>query len=444
MKFTLTTTCSERGEYWSVSEHETGDSVYSRQIILYPDVAKQTMRGFGGAFTEAAGYALSLLPQEKQKEVIDWYFSKDGLKYSLCRSHMNSCDFSLGNWACVEDPEDKAMESFSMKSDERYLLPMIKAAVECSEKKINLLLSPWSPPAFMKTNGEMNHGGKLKEEFAGMWADCIVRYIKEYRALGFDVRLVSVQNEPEAVQTWDSCIYTAEEEAIFARDHLAPAMKKAGLSDVGIMIWDHNKDRLWDRAMTSLSVDGAAKDIACVGFHWYGGDHFEAVRMVAENYPDKEIYFTEGCVEYSRFADTGSVRKAEMYAHEMIGNAVAGTCGFIDWNMLLDANGGPNHVGNFCEAPIMLTADGGVERKLTYFYIGHFSRFVEEGARLIRHSSFSAEAEAAAFINPSGERVTVVLNRSGEDMPVSLGEGAECCNFVLPAHSVATCCYFAQ
>ena len=166
---------------------------------------------------------------------------------------MGSCDFSLGNYACTDDPDDTELARFDLDRDTEYIIPMIRAADEAAGVKTRLLLSPWSPPAFMKSNGEMNHGGKLKPEYRAMWADCMARYAAEYRKAGLDVRWISVQNEPNAIQTWDSCVYSAEEEAEFAADYLRPALDRAGLSEVGILIWDHNKDLMLDRLERSCS-----------------------------------------------------------------------------------------------------------------------------------------------------------------------------------------------
>ena len=189
-----------------------------RVVNVYPECMYQEIKGFGGAFTEASGYNLTRLPETVQEEIIKAYFGDDGLRYNLCRTHINSCDFALGNYAYVEDAADTDFQSFDIERDRKYIIPMIKRAMLASGEEITLLASPWSPPAFMKTNGEMNHGGKLKQEYYLAWAKYLARYVKEYAKAGIKISMLTVQNEPMAVQTWDSCIYEVEDEKVFVRD----------------------------------------------------------------------------------------------------------------------------------------------------------------------------------------------------------------------------------
>lgn len=404
-------------------------------VTIYPDKKYQTVLGFGGAFTEAGGYALSKLSAEKRREAIAQYFSDSGLRYSFCRTHVNSCDFALDNYCYVEE-NDISLHTFSIKRDEEYLLPFISDAAEISTNGFRLLASPWSPPPFMKTNGQMNGGGKLKKEYRELWAEYLAKYILAYREKGIDITVLSVQNEPKAVQKWDSCVYTAEEELDFAVNYLHPALKRHGLG-TKILLWDHNKERVYERAKVYFAEPNDA--LWGVGFHWYSGDHFEAVQMTYEDYPDKCLIFTEGCVEYSRFEKDAIAVQAEMYAHDMIGNFNAGTSAFIDWNMFLDENGGPNHVNNFCAAPVMCDTQGGNFRvNPSYYAIGHFSKYVRPGAKRIGFTKYTDKLEAAVFENPNGERVVILLNRTGGILPFTLKSGTAICPSELPAHSMAT------
>ncbi|MCX7709506.1 MAG: glucosylceramidase [Clostridia bacterium] len=390
-------------------------------INVYPEVEYQKFSGFGGAFTEASAYTLSRMSDAVYSQVIDEYFGEDGLNYSYCRTHIDSCDFSLGNYSAVDDAHDIELKTFSLERDEKYIIPMIKKAQQTSKNKLNLVLSPWSPPAFMKTNGQKNEGGKLKPEYRNMWARYISKYIQEYRKKGFDIVAVSVQNEPKAVQKWDSCIYTAAEEGEFVSEYLAPQLKADGLGDIDIIIWDHNKERVYERTRDTLSVGNCKDVVSGIGFHWYSGDHFEALEIVRKMYPDKQLIFTEGCVEYSRFNATNQLKNAQMYAHDIIGNLNAGTNAFIDWNMVLDEKGGPNHVGNFCDAPIMCdTQKDEYEKKLSYTYIGHFSKYILPGAVRVGHSKYTDKLEVTVFRNPNGSFSTVVLNRTNEAVAYTL------------------------
>lgn len=391
-------------------------------INVYPEIEKQKIEGFGGAFTEASAHNYSKLSEEKKNQFIDAYFSQEGLGYNMARVHMNSCDFALGNYTYVEEGDD-ALETFDISHDFEQIIPMIKAAQKKSPQTIKWMVSPWSPPAFMKTTGEMNNGGKLKKEYYEAWARYFVKFIKAYEEAGVPISYVTVQNEPMAVQTWDSCIYTGEEEGCFAGTYLGPILKEAGLGHVKLFVWDHNKEELLDRAQEVMAQKDADTYVNGFAIHWYTGDHFEAIELTKTMYPEQEIIFTEGCVEYSRFADSGEVDKAEMYAHDMMGNLKAGINGFIDWNLLLDEKGGPNHVGNFCAAPIMCTGDEReIEKRLPYYYIGHLSKYIKRGAKVIGTTQYTHKLEVLGCINPDGERVVVVLNRSNETIDISLRE----------------------
>lgn len=425
----------------STLEFKENKRAEMKLVKMYPEIKKQEILGFGGAFTEAAAETAAYMEEADRKRFFELYFGENGIGYSFCRTHIQSCDFALGNYAYIEDKEDKELKTFSIARDRKYLIPMIKEALSLNPKII-LLASPWSPPAFMKSNGEMNHGGVLKKEYYQMWADMVARYLEEYRNEGINISYLTIQNEPKAVQTWDSCIYTAEEEGIFAARYLRPALDERGFGNVKILAWDHNKDCIIERTAGTLGVEGAADAISGIAFHWYTGDHFEALREVRTRYPDKELIFTEGCVEYSRFRDAGQVKYAEMYLHDMLGNINCGMSAYTDWNLLLNEEGGPNHVGNFCDAPVMYNRqDGTLNVKLSYYYIGHLSRFVKPGARNVLVSRCTDRLDTAGFVNPDGGRVLVMMNPMDEESLVSVCEGDMVCPVKLEPHTAVTLCW---
>ena len=426
--------------YWQETAIEAAECTDCMNLVqLFPQIREQTMEGFGGAFTESSAVNYHRLGKEQKKELIEAYFGDKGLRYHLGRVSINSCDFALGNYTYVEE-DDATLHSFSIAHDRQQIIPMIQAAMERTGGKMHFLASPWSPPAYMKTNGEMNHGGKLKEEVRELWAQYFVKFIREYREAGVPITAVTVQNEPAAVQTWNSCTYSAEEEGLFVAKHLGPALERAGMKDVDIYVWDHNKELLYQRFRDAVSVPGADRYIAGAAMHWYTGDHFDAIEILRKQYPGSKLMFSEGCVEYSRFADRGEVRKEEMYAHDMIGNFRAGVSTFLDWNLLLDEQGGPNHVGNFCAAPVMLEPEeqDGYVKKLMYYYIGQFSRYIPAESVRIATTQYTDGLEVCAFLTPSAERVLVVLNKSEENRPVVIREEEEGFHDEIAAHSIVT------
>ena len=308
---------------------------------------------------------------------------------------------------------------------------MIKEAMQYND--IEMFASPWSPPAYMKTNGEMNHGGKLKEEYFDLWAEYYVKFVKAYEEAGVKITSISVQNEPKAKQRWDSCIYTAEEERDFVKNYLGKKMKDIG---VKVLFWDHNKERVVERAVTMM--DGAADLVDGLAFHWYSGDYFEELEMFHKLYPHLDLVFSEGCYEYSLGSlDTSKI--GEKYAHDMIGNFNNYCNSFCDWNLLLNEKGGPNHVGNYCDAPIMAdTQKDEVEIHDSYYYIGHFSKYVQKGAKRIGSSKFNQNLETVAFKNPDGSVVSVVLNRTDDDVKFTFRINGSQVDCMAEAHSIAT------
>jgi glucosylceramidase len=398
----------------------------------------QRIEGFGGAFTEAAAVTWQALPAAAREQLLLDYFDPErGHGYTLCRVHMNSCDFALGNYAHVERAADLALESFSIERDRQALLPFIQAAQRVAGRPLKLLVSPWSPPAWMKTNGDMNHGGRLRPECRAAWAQCFVRFIRAYEAEGVPVWAVSVQNEPLAAQRWDSCLYTAEEERDFVRDHLGPALLAAGLGHVKIVIWDHNRDLMVERASVVYRDPEAARYVWGTGFHWYGADHFDHVQLVHDAWPDKQLLFTEGCQEGG--PHTGAWQLGERYAHSIINDLNRWTVGWIDWNLLLDERGGPNHVGNFCSAPILVDrASGTAMHQSSYWVLGHFSRFVRPGAARVLCAASTSHVEATAFVNPDGGVAVVASHRRDHPAALDLRIDGACWTVECPPNSIST------
>lgn len=406
-------------------------------VNLYPQVRYQTWEGFGGAVTDSAGYVFSLLNQQQKEKMLEQYFGREQMKYRFVRIPIDSCDFSLEHYEADGDEEDQDFSNFSFERVERYILPLLDAAESWCGEKLDIMLSPWSPPSYMKTNGERDHGGKLKPEYRKRWAEYICRYIEEYRKRGYHVTKLTLQNEPKAVQTWDSCIYTAQEEKEFLKEYVWPALQEHGLDGIEIYIWDHNKERAFEWAETILDEE-TDKMVAGIAFHWYSGDHFENLRMIRERFPEKKLLMSEGCIEYSKYAPDDFLKNAQKYAHDLIGNMNEGMGVFLDWNLVLNELGGPNHVKNYCDAPFLYDTE---KKELTetciLTYLWHFSHFIEPGAVRIGVSRYTEKLEAAAF--QKDDRISfVLLNRSGEDIPAYIRLGERCAAVRVSARSIGS------
>lgn len=410
------------------------------QLIVNRARRFQMLEGFGAAFTEAAAVTWKALPKEQADALLrDCFDADSGHGYRLCRVHMNSCDFALGNYAHADVAGDVLLAHFNIDRDRQALLPFIKAAQNVAREPIQLLVSPWSPPAWMKSNGQMNQGGMLLPQYAAAWAKCYVRFVQAYEAEGVPIWGISVQNEPLASQQWDSCIYTAEAERDFVRDHLGPALAKAGMGHIKLVIWDHNRDMMVERASVVYSDPEASKYVWGCGFHWYVEDHFDHVQLVHDAWPDKALLFTEGCQEGG--PHHGSWDTGERYARSIINDLNRWTCGWIDWNLLLDETGGPNHVGNLCSAPILADRSSGtLLHQSSYYYLGHFSRFIKPGARRVLCAASKEKLECTAFTNPDGSTAVVVMNRSLTAIPFELRIDGLHCMTDLPARAIATYC----
>ena len=408
-------------------------------LVCRPETRYQSIDGFGGALTESTAYVLTQLPASTRAAILKAYFDPEsGIGYTLCRTHINSCDFSLTSWSLDETADDVELKHFDLTPMRKWLLPVLHEAYAASGSQLHFLVSPWSPPAWMKTNGEMSHGGELKPEDRDAWAAFIAKFITVMdRDEHLPIQYLTVQNEPAASQTWESCLYTAEQERDFVRDHLGPTLAKAGLSDVHLLIWDHNRDLLWERASTVLKDPAAAKFIWGTGVHWYAAGHFDQEDQVHAAFPDKALLFTEGCWEGG--AKPGQWDRGERYAHNVIGDLTHWCTGWIDWNLVLDLKGGPNHVANLCDAPILADpATGNVVYQTSFYYLGQFAKFVHPGAVRIELASHLKDLETNAFQNTDKSVVIVLSNATDHAANASLSLGAERLQLSVPSHTNQT------
>ena len=445
-------------------------------INLYPEIGYQTIEGFGGAMTETAASLFMGLPEEERKAALSAYFGPEGSHAHFIRTSIDSCDYSLEEYQAVADPvADPDFATFTLDRDRKYILPMIKEAMAMSSEPLEVLLSPWSPPYQWKTpparpkndtsvyggffgmkepdydTPQRNNGGSLKPEFYGAWARYLAMYVRGYLDEGIPVTMMTMQNESIAATSWDSCVWTAAEQKLFLKDHLYPAFEEAGLADkVGIFIWDHNKERVFEWAREMID-ETTAPMIAGIAFHWYSGDHFEAVALTAEKFPGKTLMLSECCglhkpgtagfdlpfLPRTKTPETAETEDAVQYAHDIIGNLNAGMQRWIDWNFCVDTGGGPRHVPGGFTAPMIV--DGAKWRvNLSYDYICHFSRFILPGAKRIAFSRCDDVTEMTAARNPDGSVVLVTLNRTAKDAFYAVRIEGSVIRFDAPAGTIGT------
>jgi glucosylceramidase len=419
------------------------------EISIFVNSSKQfqTFLGIGGSFTDASAEVFAKLDSAKQEEFLEAYYDTEkGIGYSLARTTIHSSDFGSESHTYIEEG-DKSLDTFSIEKDKQFRIPLIKRATQAAGGELLLYASPWSAPAFMKSNNNMLRGGKLLPEYYDSWANYYTKFIEAYESEGMPMWGISIQNEPMATQRWESMIYTAQEERDFLKNHLGPAMEKAGYGDKNIVVWDHNRDLLTDRANVILDDPDAYKYVWGVGYHWYetwtGGDSMhDNLAAVKESYPDIQLLFTEGTVEGFREDRYQYWPNAERYARSMIKDFNIGTVGWTDWNLLLDHTGGPNHVSNFCFAPIHAdTRTGELIYTPTYYYIGHFSKFIRPDAKRVSTSSSRSVLLATSFINTDNQIATVVMNETDEAIDYHFLADMQQVTLTIPARSMQTLVY---
>ncbi len=415
-------------------------------VFVNPKKTFQEFLGIGGAITDASSEVFATLNKDQQEEFLQAYFGKNGINYTIIRTSIHSSDFGLGSHTYVEEG-DAALKTFSIEKDKEKRIPFIKRAIELIEDDLVFYASPWSPPAFMKTNKNMLRGGKLLPEFRQAWANYYAKFIKAYEDEGIPVWGLTIQNEPMAVQRWESCIYTAEEERDFLKNYLGPTLEKEGLGDKKIVVWDHNRDLISERANTIFEDPEASKYAWGIGFHWYetwtgGLPKYDNLKNIKESFPSKNMLFTEGCQEGFDTERMHYWPNAERYGNSMINDFNSGVVGWTDWNILLDERGGPNHVQNFCFAPIHAnTKTSELTYTPTYFYIGHFSKFINPGAKRVSTTTSRTSLESTSFLNSDGSLVTVVMNKTDAKINYKLAVGnLESVIEILP-HAMQTIVY---
>jgi glucosylceramidase len=419
-------------------------------LELFPDQEYQTITGFGGAFTQSSAYLLSQLSEANQKDIIDSYFSEKGANYTLCRTHINSCDFSTENYAYDTIPNDTLLENFSIARDLVEVVPMIKKAQEVSKEGFNIVASPWTAPPWMKDNKDWK-GGKLLPKYYDSWALYFSKYITEYKKLGIPIWGLTVENEPLGNDAnWESMHYTPEEMAEFVKNHLGPQLEKDSLNP-NVLVYDQNRGKeLEDWADKLLTDQELSKYIYGTAVHWYTSTvdwYPQSLNYTHELAPDKHIIHTEGCIdaEVPHWNDDAWYWKKEAtdwgwdwapdedkkdhpkyspvyrYARDIIGCLNSWVEGWIDWNMVLDQNGGPNWAKNWCIAPIIVDVEKDEVYKTPLFYtMQHFSKYIRPNAIRIGFELSNKNLMATAVKNTDGSIVIVILNTSQKNKNIQI------------------------
>ena len=410
-------------------------------IGLQPEESFQEITGFGGSFTESSAYLLNQLGPENRAKVIEAYFGKEGARYSLTRTHMNSCDFSLSNYSYAPLEGDKELTSFSIDEDRPDIIPFIKEAQVASQDGFRILSSPWTAPPWMKDNNSYV-GGKLLPEYYDSWAMFFSKYIEAYKKEGIDIWGVTVENEPLGNDSnWDSMHYTPDEMTQFVMNHLGPQLEESGHGRVKILGYDQNREHLKEWVDSMYANEETSKYFDGTAIHWYASTYEvfpEELQYAHEKAPTKHMIQSEACIDgqvpvwkddswyWSKEAmDWGWNWAPEeqkylhpkyvpvyRYARDIIGCLNNYVDGWVDWNMVLDRQGGPNWFKNWCGAPILVDPEAD-EVYLTplYYTMAHFSKYIRPGAKRIGWTCDDESLLVTAAKNPDGSIALVVLNQ---------------------------------
>ena len=433
---------SASGDQLTLKETFTENDSASTITIL-PEQKFQTITGFGGSFTASSAHLLNGLSTEKRKEVIEAYFGDNGAKYSLTRTHMNSCDFSLSQYSYAPIADDTTLQNFSIKEDLDDIIPMIKDAKATSTEGFRIISSPWTAPPWMKDN---NHyvGGKLLPKYYPTWALFFSKYVDAYKAEGIDIWGFTVENEPHGNgNNWESMLYSPKEMTDFVREHLGPQLEKDGHGDKIILGYDQNRAGLKEWVDEMYKDEASAKYFSGTAIHWYESTYEvfpDALQYAHNKAPNKYLIETEGCVDseipkwkddkwyWSKEAtDWGwdwareedkylhpKYAPVNRYARDIIGCLNNWVDGWVDWNMVLDKQGGPNWFKNWCVAPVLVDVESDeVYYTPIYYTLAHFSKYIRPGAVRIGIETSDAELQVTAAQNPDGSIAVVVFNEGG-------------------------------
>lgn len=426
----------------------------SSAIVIDSTKKYQTISGFGGAFTESSAYLLNKLSKKNRDLILKAYFAKDGANYSLTRTHMNSCDFSLSNYSYTPVAGDKELIHFSIQEDKDDLIPMIKDALAISEDGFNIFASPWTAAPWMKDNNQWV-GGKLLPEYYDTWALFFSKYLEAYKAEGIDIWGFTVENEPHGNgNNWESMHFSPKEMTDFVQFHLGPKLEADGYGDKIILGYDQNRAGLKEWVDEMYRDEASSKYFDGTAIHWYEStyDYFpEALQYAHNKAPNKYLIETEGCVdsEVPKWQDDAWYWRKEAtdwgwdwasekdkhlhpkyapvnrYARDIIGCLNNWVDGWVDWNMVLDTQGGPNWFKNWCVAPVIVDPEKDeVYFTPLYYVMAHFSKYIRPDAVVIDVQNTNDALMVTAAKNPDGS-ITVVLFNEGMEkhsFQLTLGE----------------------
>ncbi|WGH76049.1 glycoside hydrolase family 30 protein [Tenacibaculum tangerinum] len=438
------------------------------EITVIPEKEYQTITGFGGSFTESSAYLLNKLSKKNRDKILQAYFGSDGANYSLTRTHISSCDFSLNNYTYAPVANDVELEHFSIEEDTEDLVPMIKDAMVISNEGFKIIASPWTAPPWMKDNNAYV-GGKLLPKYYESYALFFSKYLEAYQKEGIDIWAVTVVNEPHGNgNNWESMLFSPQEMTNFVQQHLGPKLETEGFKNVHILGYDQNREGLKEWVDEMYKNQATSKYYAGTAIHWYEStvNYFpEALQYAHNKAPDKYLIQTEACVdaEVPKWQDDAWYWSKEAtdwgwdwapehqkswhpkyvpvyrYARDIIGCLNNWVDGWVDWNMVLDTQGGPNWVKNWCVAPVIVKPETDeVYFTPIYYTLAHFSKYIRPNAKRIEIKNPDKSLMVTAAKNPDNTIAVVVFNQEKQAKNFTLKLKQEKVELTIDAQAIQT------
>jgi len=392
----------------------------------------QEIIGFGGCLNDITAIAFSQINNDLQDQVIEAYFGKTGIGYSICRTNINSCNTPV-IYSFDDTPNDYELKNFNVAHNQKTMIPLLKRVLNESVVPVKLFASPWSPPGWMKRNGQMqgsDHPGLIQDpKIFASWALYFSKFVTEYHNNGIDLWGITIQNEPEFAAPYEACCYTAEEQRDFLKYYLGPQLRKDH-PDLVIMIFDHNKDHVADWARTFYTDPVASSFADGTAFHWYSGFQFQNLALAHSIAPSKFLLATEADNEH---LSLDNWEYGEAFAYDIIGDLNNWAIGWVHWNAL----------GTRADAPIQADIDA---QKLflqpMYWYIGQFSKYITPGSTVLNSYIYDDTVlQVVSVLTKDGKTVVVVLNRNDFEVTYTLQDGNKAASVTSPPHSIQTLIY---
>ncbi|CAG2106584.1 unnamed protein product [Medioppia subpectinata] len=431
-----------------------------QRVTVTIDATKkyQSIYGFGAAFTDSTGQMLASVDESLANQLIDSYFSENGIEYSVARVPMAGTDFSDRPYSYDDVDEDLELKHFALqREDIDWKIPYIKRALKVSPHKVKLFGSPWSPPAWMKTNHKFEGNGYLRGAVGGPYyqafANYFVKFLEAYKSHGIEFWGLTVENEPNEGQNnknYNCLNLTGPTERDFVKLNLGPTLAKAGYGadKVALMVYDDNLGELKHFVTPILEDKEAMKYVSGIAFHWYGNGLMDVwpdslLDEFHEKYPDTFIINTEAC----HLSDSepsgvrlGNWEYAEHYAYDIIRDLNKHMRGWVEWNMALDMKAGPrwNEKQGYGGCVNIDPAVGEAYKQPSFYAIGHFSKFIAPDSVRVHNTADQTFKNFSVLTvqRPDNQLVLVALNARSDDIELNIVDSTRSLSHKIPAHSV--------